>query len=161
MASPAKTALQKMKEIGLRGAQTGVVGAINRRFVRAVTDQLGDACPDILKTAIGQKALEGLLPGLIMFAAQYDTSNRIPYKDQIVKVAEVAFEDWSRDGMSQLTDVVFNLIEPFIEEYRQAAESMQLTEEEVDDFEGVEDFSRSHRRELAHAAAGAERSKTI
>jgi hypothetical protein len=165
MASPAGNAFAKIKDIGLKGAQRGVVGSINRRFVREVTAKFGNSLPQFFHTVPGQKALEGLLPALALIAIQFDVSNKIPYKAAVEKVATVALDDWAGDGAALLTDGILDFVGPFLDEYRQAAASLELTEtsEEEEEFEepSVPSTSRQRERALAAAGSGMERTKTI
>lgn len=126
--SPVNSAFHKIREIGLKGMQRGAVGAVNRRFVREVVNRMGDNVPAFLHTTAGQKALEGLLPALAIVAIQFDSQNKIPYKAQIEQVATVALDDWAGNGMSMLVDGITDLIEPFLDEYRRAAEGMSAPE---------------------------------
>lgn len=154
--SPGRTAFNKMKEIAIKGGQRGVIGTINQRFVREITSRFGDSLPAFFHGTAGQKSLEGLLPALVMVAIEFDINNKMPYKDQIRKIAENALEHWAGDGAALLTEGIMDLAGPYLEEYRAAAASLELTEtpEAEEDFEGVESFSGASRRELAHAHAG-------
>lgn len=119
-----------------KGMAQGAIGTANRQVVALLEAKLGDNFPNALRNEAGRKALEMLIPTLILMAVEFDTKNQIPGKSHLETAAQYAITDAAAQGTSQLLDLVINELGPVLQVYRESGEVL-LGESEPVVFEEV------------------------
>jgi hypothetical protein len=84
----------------------------------------------MLKTDLGRTALEGLIPILIILAADHPMSDKLPpaMKENILRAANFAFDSFTQNAAGKVTEEAFALLLPLFQDYMKAGESMALAE---------------------------------
>lgn len=156
VAMPSKTT-DKLKDGGLkvaeamkRGAIQGAIGGTNRQVVTMIEQKLGEKYPEIFKTEIGRKAVETMIPSLVLMACAFDVNNRIPQKDHIERAAEYAVTDASADAVGQVIEMLVTEAFPILSAYASAGHML----EEQQDFSDILN-EEVPERELVHATTDA------
>lgn len=128
---PAETFTQKMMARAKEGMITGAIGQLNRRSIQLVTEQ--PACPDFLKTEIGQKVLEGAIPMGVLFMLQTPYGANIPpaLRSKVEALANRAFDSFSQDSASKLLDVGIDTLGPMLQDWIEAAKTLDFEELET------------------------------
>jgi hypothetical protein len=134
MKDRAKSVGKRVAVNAKQGALQGMVGAANQTAVTVLENQLGDKYPAVLKTPAGRKAVEALIPVLLMTICEFDTSDKIPGKEYVEKAAELALQDTSREAVQQLTMMLLSTMGPVLMSY-------QMAGKELADNEATDDLS--------------------
>jgi len=145
----------KLKQGGLtvasamkRGAAQGAVGAANRTVVQMLEKKMGEKYPEILRTAAGRKAIEALIPSLILMACAFDVQNRIPAKPHVENAAELALTDASAQAVGQLIEMLVEEAFPLLNTY---AEAGMMIEEQTDFSDILHEAEEVRAKEYAYA----------
>lgn len=110
------------KDALLRGVGKGGLGAVNKRIVQAFIDKLGDKCPEPLKTEAGKRALEVLLPYVLLQATEFGpVGDRLPAKEKIQKALEMMMEDAAQRATGQVLETLMDMVMPIFQELEAVA----------------------------------------
>lgn len=133
----AKSIGRKMQE----GAVQGMVGQANREVISLVEKRLGEQYPEFLKTTAGRKALEIIVPSLVMLICEMDENKKIPGHNYVRSAAELAVTNASADAAGDIVSVVIQEIMPLLGKYVEAGKMLEGTEQEEKTEEEVPDFT--------------------
>lgn len=103
-----------------RGTVQGAVGAANRNVIATLENKLGESYPEALKTPAGRKAMEALIPSLLLMACSFDVENKLPGKKYIEIAADNALVDASSGAVSDLISVLLTELGPVLQAYQEA-----------------------------------------
>lgn len=152
------TSVQKRLLQGLqKGAATGAIGAVNRKTADLIIDKLGAAAPEFLKTEIGHKLIEGAIPAFVLFILGLpQVGGRLPEsaRKQAEKIAEMAWDDFSRDSASKAIDALFEIAGPLLNEYVQAGGMLGLADTSTEAEGDLFDVTPQQQREREPAIRG-------
>jgi hypothetical protein len=139
MSAPATTTTTtRLKSVGgsvasqvKKGMAQGAIGTANRQVVALLEAKLGDNFPTALRNEAGRKALEMMIPTLILLAVEFDTKNQIPGKSHLESAANYALTDAAAQGTAHLLDIVINELGPVLQVYRESGEILLGETEQV------------------------------
>lgn len=135
--SAAKSVGRKMQE----GAVQGMVGQANREVISLVEKRLGERYPEFLKTTAGRKALEILVPSLVMLVCEMDENKKIPGHNYVRSAAELAVTNASADAAGDIVAVVIQEIMPLLGKYVEAGKMLEGMTEEQNQEDELPDFA--------------------
>jgi len=125
------SATDKAKEAGAtvweaikEGSTMAVVGETNRQALLALELQLDGKYPGLLKDDNVRKAVEVALPSLVIMGLAFDEHDFVPGKEFIEYIAKLAVTDAARDGVQELVTILFAMMFPVLEIYREAGHKM-------------------------------------
>lgn len=141
------------KEAFLKGLKKGGLGALNKRVVQFVINQLGDKCPEMLKTEAGKSALEIAWPYVLLQLLSIEAVRSRIGEDRALWMEEILgliMEDAFQRGTQKALDAAIETIMPFFQDLEQIAAELPDFESEglsvVNSVEGVQEKEREVSR---------------